>query len=132
MLKGQLPASLERSNASALGVHRSGPIVAVTSGNFSSAETQKLLSEVKYQAEVTLNRNIDFTHEVKNAGKMLMGIAYLTVIIIACAIVFGTLLGGGRAVWRVMRGKPISTVYEEDFISLKLDESAATREENLH
>lgn len=123
--------ALQTSSAAFLAVHRSGPIIAVASGNFSSAEAQNLLGQVKYQAEVTLNRNIDFTREVKNAGKMLLGIAYLTGIIIVCAIVFGTLLGGGRAVWRVLRGKPISTVYEEDFISLNLDESSSKHRENL-
>ncbi len=131
LLNGQLPASLQQSTAASLAVHRSGPIVAVTSGNFSSAEAQAILGQVKYQAEVTLNRNIDFTREVKNAGKMLLGIAYLTGIIIVCAIVFGILLGGGRAVWRVMRGKPISTVYEEDFISLNLGESSSQHRQNL-
>ena len=120
LLKGPLPASLKQSNVAALEVHRSGPMVAVTSGGFSAAEAHSLVGNVKYRAEVTLNRNIDFGREVKNAGKMLVGIAYLTGIILVCALLVAVLLGSGRALWRTMRGKPASSVYEEEFISLNL------------
>lgn len=122
LLKGPLPATLQ-SSAAALGVRRSGPIVAVTSGNFSSAEAQALIAQVKYQADVTWNRGGDRSKiEAKNAAAMLLGIAYLTAIIAACALLLGSFLGGGRALWRMMHGKPASAVYEEDFISLKLSE----------
>lgn len=120
LFKGPLPSTLQTSNAASLAVHRSGPMLAVTSGDFTPAEAQALVNRVKYQAEVTLNRNIDFMGEVKNAGKMLVGIAYLTGIILLCAIVVAVLLGSGRAVWRMMRGKPASSVYEEEFIRLNL------------
>lgn len=112
--------ALQKSNPAALEVHRSGPMVAVASGNFSAAQARALVDQVKYQAEVTLNRNIDFGREVKNAGKMLVGIAYLTGIVVLCAMVVAVLLGSGRALWRMMRGKPASSVYEEEFISLNL------------
>ncbi|MGC2163883.1 MAG: DUF6599 family protein [Silvibacterium sp.] len=124
LLKGQLPATLQQGNAAALGVHRSGPIVAVTSGNFSSAEAQALLAQVKYQAEVTWNRGTGSTSEVKNAASMLLGIAYLTGVVAACALLLGIFLGGGRALWRIMHGKPASVLYEEDFISLNLQDWA--------
>jgi Family of unknown function (DUF6599) len=120
LVKGPLPATLQKSSTASLEVHRSGPMVAVTSGEFSAAEAHALVDQVKYQAEVTLNRNVDFGHEVRNAAKMLLGIAYLTGVVVVFALLIGVLLGGGRALWRVMHGKPISTVYEEDFISLKL------------
>jgi hypothetical protein len=123
LLKGPLPATLQQSSPVALGVRRSGPIVAVTSGNFSAAEAQALLAQVKYSADVTWNRGGDNSKsEVKNAAAMLLGIAYLTAIIAACALILGSFLGGGRALWRIMRGKPASSVYEEDFIALNLAE----------
>jgi Family of unknown function (DUF6599) len=120
LLKGPLPASLQQGNAAALGVHCSGPIVAVTSGNFSNAEAQALLAQVKYQAEVTWNRGAGSTGEVKNAARMLLGIAYLTAILGVGALLLGIFLGGGRALWRILHGKPASVLYEEDFISLNL------------
>jgi hypothetical protein len=120
LLKGPLPAGLQQSSPAALGVRRSGPIVAVTSGNFSSAETQALLSQVKFQAQVTWSHPQSGNSEVKKAAEMLLGIAYLTAILAACAFLLAGFLGGGRALWRIMRGKPASSVYEEDFISLNL------------
>jgi hypothetical protein len=120
MLKGPLHAGLQQSTPAALGVRRTGPIIAVTSGNFSSAEAQALLGEVKYQAQVTWSHPQDGGSEVKKAAEMLLGIATLTAILIAFALLLAAFLGGGRALWRVMRGKPASSVYEEDFISLNL------------
>jgi hypothetical protein len=120
LLKGPLPVGLQQSSPAALGVRRSGPIVSVTSGHFSSAEAQKLLGQVKYQAQVTWSHPHDSVSEVKKAAEMLMGIATLTGILVAFALLLATFLGGGRALWRVMRGKPASSVYEEDFISLNL------------
>lgn len=120
MLKGPLPVSLQQSSPAALGVRRSGPIIAVTNGDFSSAEAQALLDQVKYQAEVTWSHPHSGESEVKKAAEMLMGIAYLTAFLIACALLLAAFLGGGRALWRVLRGKPASSVYEEDFISLNL------------
>ena len=40
----------------------------------------------------------------------------------AAAILLGFFLGGGRALYRVARGKPASSVYETEFISLNLRE----------
>ena len=129
ILKGPLPGTLQRSSAAALGVRRSGPIVALTSGNFSAAEAQALLAQVKYRADVTWNRGggDNSKAEIKNAAAMLLGIAYLTAIIAACALLLASFLGGGRALWRVMRGKPASAVYDEDFISLKLEAGSSRK-----
>jgi len=123
MLKGPLPPTLQQGDAAALSVKRSGPIVAVTSGNFSNAEALALLAQVNYQAEVTWNRGaVSSNGEVKNAAKMLLGIAYLTAILGGFALLLGIFLGGGRAVWRIMHGKPASALYEEEFISLNLQD----------
>ena len=56
LLKDPLPASSQRGTSVALGVRRSGPLVAVASGDFSSAEALALLAQVKYQADVTWSR----------------------------------------------------------------------------
>jgi hypothetical protein len=110
-----------QGNTAAQGIRRSGPLVAITSGRFSSAEAQALLAQVKYQADVTWNRGyMGSGNEVKKAGQMLAGIAYLTAILAACALLLGMFLGGGRALWRILCGKPASTLYEEEFISLNL------------
>jgi len=51
-----------------------------------------------------------------------LGIAALVIIGASAAILLGFFLGGGRALYRMARGKPISSVYEEEFIRLDLRE----------
>jgi hypothetical protein len=49
-----------------------------------------------------------------------MGITMLVVILICAALILGLFFGGGRALIRMLRGKPVSAVTEEEFISLHL------------
>jgi hypothetical protein len=44
----------------------------------------------------------------------------LVVILCGAAFILGLFFGGGRALFRFIRGKPVSTVSEEEFISLHL------------
>jgi hypothetical protein len=120
ILKGALPASLQSSSAAALGVKQSGPLVAVTSGGFSSKQAQTLLGQVKYEAAITWNHPEGYVNEVRKTARLLLGILYLTGILGASAALLGLFLGGGRALYRVLRGKPPSTMNDDDFISLKL------------
>ena len=121
MLKGSsLPATLQSSNASALAVKRNGPLVAVTSGAMTADESSQLLNQVKYEVAVTVNHPEGYVSEVKKTARLLLGIVYLTAILGGAAVFLGLFFGGGRALIRVMRGKPPSTLNDEDFISLKL------------
>jgi hypothetical protein len=101
-------------------VHRSGPLVAVTSGSFSMNEVQSLLARVKYEAEVTVDHPEGYVSEVKKTARLLLGIIYLSGILGGASILVGVFLGGGRAFVRRLRGKPASSLHDEDFISLKL------------
>jgi hypothetical protein len=42
------------------------------------------------------------------------------VVLMSAALLLGLFLGGGRALFRVVRGKPASSLVEEEFISLHL------------
>jgi len=108
------------SNTPAFGVHRSGPLVAITSGALSPNEAQALLAKVKYEAEVTVDHPEGYVSEVKKTARLLLGILYLTGILGASSILLGLFLGGGRAFIRRLRGKPVSSLNDDDFITLKL------------
>ena len=60
--------------------------------------------------------------EVAKTGKLLLGIAALVIVGASAAILLGFFLGGGRALYRIARGKPVSSVYESEFIRLDLRE----------
>lgn len=101
-------------------LRRSGPIVAVASGYLTESEARKLLGSVNYAADVTWNHPEGYVSEASKAARLLLGIASLTAILGGTAIILGFFLGGGRALVRRLKGKPPSTLSDEEFISLRL------------
>ena len=114
------PKPLADSDQASLEVRRSGPLVILVSGDAIPDESHKLLESVHFQEElVSIPQPTD--SEVNKTGKLLFGIAELVIVGSAAAILLGLFLGGGRAMYRIARGKPASSVYETEFISLNLE-----------
>ncbi|MGA8044420.1 MAG: DUF6599 family protein [Terracidiphilus sp.] len=114
------PKPLADSDLASLEVRRSGPIVALVSGDAIPDESHKLIERVNYQDQLTAIP-LPTESEVAKTGRLLFGIATLVVIGSAAAILLGLFLGGGRALYRIARGKPASSVYETEFIRLNLE-----------
>ncbi len=115
------PKPLTDSDQSSLEVRHSGPLVAIVSGDAVPDDSHRLLESVHYEASLTgVPQPVE--SEVEKTSKLLLGIAVLTIIGSAAAIVLGGFLGGGRALYRMARGRPISSVYDEEFIHLDLAE----------
>ena len=115
------PKPLTDSDQASLEVRHSGPLVALVSGDAVPDESHRLLETVHYEARPdAIPQPVE--SEVEKTSKLLMGIAVLTIIGSAAAIVLGGFLGGGRALYRMARGRPISSVYDEEFIHLDLAE----------
>jgi Family of unknown function (DUF6599) len=112
--------ALQNSNTQALATRRSGLLVAITSGGFDAADAHKLLEKVNYEASVTWNNPAGYVPETTKAARLLVGV--VTFCLIACGATFllGIFLGGGRALYRIARGKPASSVEEMEFIKLNL------------
>jgi hypothetical protein len=115
------PKPLEDSDQASLEVTRSGPIVAVVSGDAIPDESHKLLALVHYSADLT-NMPQPHESEIQKTSQFLMGVASLVIIGSSAAILLGFFLGGGRALYRMARGKPVSSVYEAEFIRLHLED----------
>ena len=117
----QFPQPLQNSDQASLEVERSGPIVALVSGDAIPDESHKLLAQVHYSPDLI---QIPQPHEseVSRTSRFLMGIASLVIIGCSAAILLGFFLGGGRALYRYARGKPLSTVYDVEFIRLHLED----------
>lgn len=115
------PKPLADSDQASLEVRRSGPVVAIVSGDAVPDESHRLLQTVHYDSEfVAIPQPTE--SEVAKTGRLLMGIAALVVVGSFAAILLGFFLGGGRALYRIARGKPASSVYEAEFIRLDLRE----------
>jgi hypothetical protein len=116
------PKPLQDSDVASLEVRRSGPLVALVSGDAISDESHKLLALVHYDADIIALPPPSGESEVAKTAKLLMGIVALVIVGASAAILLGFFLGGGRALYRMARGKPVSSVYEEEFIHLDLRE----------
>jgi hypothetical protein len=108
------------AKSSGFSTKREGPLVAVVSNSASPQKTQQLLSAVHFNDYVTINHPEGYVPETVKLYRLLMGITMLVVILFCAALILGIFFGGGRALLRFLRGKPASTVSEEEFISLHL------------
>jgi hypothetical protein len=113
------PKPLVDSDQVSLEVRRSGPLVAIVSGDAIPEEGHKLLATVNFDTELTSVPQ-PMESEVAKTGKLLLGITVLVLIGCAAAILLGFFLGGGRALYRIARGKPVSSVFDTEFIRLNL------------
>ena len=114
-----IPQPLQDSDLASLEVRRSGVLVALVSGDAVPDESHELLENVHYEADLTsIPQPVE--SEIAKTSKLLFGIAALVSIGAIAAIVLGFFFGGGRALYRVARGRPASSVYDEEFIHLDL------------
>ena len=117
------PQALVESRPGALLARRSGPIIAVVSGSLPDGTAHKLLNQVNYQADVVWNNPNGYISDGSKVARLLIGIITLAGILCGAALLLGLFLGGGRALYRVMRGKPASSFEERnDFIRLNLED----------
>jgi hypothetical protein len=112
---------LQDSGLAALRVGRSGPLVALVSGDTIPEEANRLLATVHYDLDL-MSIPQPTESEVAKTGRLLIGIVFLVVIGASTAILLGIFLGGFRALYRIARGKPASSVYDVEFTSLNLRE----------
>jgi hypothetical protein len=119
------PKPLQDSDPASLEVRRSGPLVAIVSGDAIPDESHKLLATVHYEANLISIPQPGGESDVSKTSRLLLGIAGLVIIGASAAILLGFFLGGGRALYRIARGKPVSSVYEEEFIRIDLRDDLA-------
>lgn len=112
---------LQDSNPTVVAVRRSGPLVAIVSGDPIKDDAMKLLQSVHYEVEMSAIPGSP-TNEIQNYAHLILGIVLLVVVMFGIAVVIGISLGSGRAIFRVMRGKPASVMNDDDFIRLDLKE----------
>jgi hypothetical protein len=115
------PKPLTDSDTASLEVRASGPLVAIVSGDAIPDDSHRLLESVHYEANMTAIPQ-PMESEIAKTSKLLMGIAVLSLIGGGAAILLGGFLGGGRALYRTMTGKPTSSVFDVEFIHLDLRE----------
>ncbi len=111
---------LQESNPAALEVRRSGPLLAIVSGDAIPDEAHKLISLVHYDADMSALPGGGSANDIQKTAQLLLGIVTLVVVMFVAAFLLAIFLGGGRAAFRFMRGKPLSSMNDEQFTKLDL------------
>jgi len=97
---------------------QSGPLVAIVNRGYPHAK--ELMAAVRFKDLVIMNRPEGYVNEAARVAQLLLGIAALTGILIVASLLVAIFFGGGRALVRKLQGKPVSSVDDEEFISLNL------------
>ncbi len=100
---------------------REGSLVAIANGTFSPDATQALVENVHLHQLASTDKAMvtpDVVETRKTFG-LLANIIIFSGVLCLAAVLLGLFLGGGRALVRVLRGKPPAT--EAEFLSLHLD-----------
>lgn len=101
---------------------RSGPIVAVVSGDIAAGEARSLLASVNYDADVTWSEKTSLTPR-DNIGNLIIGAFMLIGIILLFALVLGTMFGGFRLLMkRLFPDRVFDRPEEVEIIRLNLRE----------
>jgi hypothetical protein len=101
-------------------VRREQELVMVASGALPATEASAMLANVHMHQEVAIDRYMPpvFHAEVQKTFSLLTNIAILSGVLMGAAVLLGLFLGGGRALIRVLQGKPAAV--EPEFLSLHL------------
>jgi hypothetical protein len=118
MIAGQL-GSLGPHFATAQ-LRRDAEAVALASGDFSAQDAQRLIESVHLRQELAVDPDMEPSVQTKigQTYSLLKSIVVLSCVLMSAAVLLGLFLGGGRALYRVARGK--SAAADVEFLSLHL------------
>lgn len=97
--------ALTDSNPSAIQLRRSGPLLAVSSGGYSSGAANELLQRVHYEEIVTNGHHGPHVNDPKLLAQIILDVAALVGIFALVSIILGIFLGAGRAALQRSRNK---------------------------
>jgi hypothetical protein len=101
-------------------VRREGPLVAIATGAWPAGAALKMVDSVHLRIDASFDRPmpLEFHAEIGKTYTLLESVAVFCGLGAIAAIVLGLFFGGGRALIRVMQGKPAYT--ESEFLHIDL------------
>jgi hypothetical protein len=117
-----IAADLNRTNGSGsfVKIRREGPLLILATGGWKATDAAALVNGIHLHDQLTWNKQmpLEFHAEVGKTYSLLVSVAILSAVGALAAIVLGLFFGGGRALIRVMQGKPAAT--EPEFLRIDL------------
>ena len=118
----QIEAEMNRQGSAAgtVKLKRDGVLVLLTTGNWQPADAQQLIENIHLNLQVSYDKPmpLEFHAEIRKTATLLTSIAELSAALMLAAVVMGLFFGGGRALIRVLQGKPAAT--EPEFLRIDL------------
>jgi len=108
-------------------MRREGPLVVMTTGAWSAADAHAMVEGVHLHSEVSFDKPmpLEFHAEVRKTYSLLTSIAIFCGFALLAMVVLGLFFGGGRALIRVMQGKPAAS--EPEFLHIDLSGTPGKR-----
>ncbi len=105
---------------SSAAVRREGPLVIIATGAWPAGGAQKMVDGVHLNVDASFDRPmpLEFHAEIRKTYTLLQSIAIFCSVGALAALVLGLFFGGGRALIRVLQGKPAYT--EPEFLHIDL------------
>jgi hypothetical protein len=117
-----IEAELNQQGCSAgvVKIRREGPLLMVATGAWKPADAAGLVDGIHLRDQLTWNKQmpLEFHAEIQKTYSLLVSIGILCGVGALAAIVLGLFLGGGRALVRVLQGKPAAS--EPEFLRIDL------------
>lgn len=101
-------------------LRRVGQLLGMTSGGLSAEQAEQLVQALHLNEEISYDKPmpLEFHVEVRKTATLLQQIVIFTCTLVIAALVIAVFLGGARAGWRVMHGKPAAS--EPEFLTIDL------------
>jgi len=101
-------------------IRREGPLLLLTTGAWPTAEAESMVNGIHLRSEVTWDKPVplDFGTELRKTFSLLESIVIFCALSALAMLVLGLFLGYGRALVRVMQGKPAAS--EPEFLRIDL------------
>ena len=101
-------------------LRREGPLVLATTGGWSEGDAKAMVEGIHLNNQVTFDKKmpLEFHAEVQKTYSLLTSIAVFCGVGALAAVILGLFLGGGRAMIRVLQGKPAAS--EPEFLRIDL------------
>ena len=108
-------------------LRREGPLVVMTSGAWSVSDAQKMVEGIHLHSEVSFDKPmpLEFHVEVQKTYSLLESIVIFCGFSAVAMVVLALFFGGGRALIRVMQGKPAAS--EPEFLHIDLSGTPGKR-----
>jgi hypothetical protein len=101
-------------------VRREGELVVLASGGYAAEDAERMVNSVHLRQQVSMDKTPgpEFHAEVHKTFSLLVNILVLSGLLMAISLTLAIFFGGGRALVRVLQGKPAAA--EPEFLSLHL------------